>query len=98
MTELAIVTGRQPDQQVQFAAGELQRYISKLFGVTATIVPEAPPAEAVVFLDAVAAGLERPSDEQSFLLCRLAHNDRPALAAIGGSPTATLWAVYELVE
>ena len=98
MTELAIVTGGQPDQQVLFAAGELKRYVSKLFGVAAVVSPEAPSAEAVVFLDAAAAGLEQPSDEQSFLLCRLTHNDRPALAAIGGSPTATLWAVYELVE
>ena len=98
MTELAIATGPQPDQQVLFAANELQRYVSKLFGVTAVVSPEASPAEAVVFLDAATAGLERPSDEQSFLLRRLTHNDRPALAAIGGSPTATMWAVYELVE
>jgi len=120
MTKLAIVTGPQPDQQVRFAADELKRYVSQLFGATAVISPHALPAESVVFLDADAAGLqngdrsllrESPGghsgqkssdpflgDEQTFLLRRLTRNHGSALAAVGGSPVATLWAVYELVE
>ena len=98
MKTLSITTGQQPDEQIVFAASELKKYVSTLFGLPATISPDVQPADAVVFLDAASAGLQRPSDEQSFLLRRMEKDGRPALAAVGGSPTATMWAVYELVE
>src|SRR6185436_18165602 len=47
-----------------------------------------------------AEGIESipPLSNQGFLLRKTTCMKKPALAIIGGSPVATLWAVYELVE
>ena len=74
MTELAIVTGPRPDEQVLFAASELKRYVSRLFGVTPAISREPQSADSTVFLDADSAGVVQPKDEQTFLLLSLNHN------------------------
>lgn len=96
--DLTIVTGAAPDDIVRFAAGELTDYIDRLFGIKAEIRPTAGRSEAMIFLDAAQAGVKPPGEEQAFILRRLQRNGSAALAAVGGSPVATLWAVYDLVE
>src|SRR5437867_3042248 len=96
--ELLIVTGTQPAELVAFAAQELQRYVSKLFGLQATIAAKTGPADATILLDAEASGMQAPSDDQSFALRRFERGGHPFLLAVGDSPAATLWASYELVE
>ena len=101
MTDLQIVTGPNPEPLTAFAAAELARYARELFGVDASV--NARPAEAAarasVWLAADGTGLAVPDDAQSYTLRRFT---RPAggdhLLAAGGSPAATLWAVYELVR
>ena len=99
MTDLQIVTGPAPDSVTAFAAAELARYARELFGVAAAVGPRPGEASASVWLDGGGAGLAAPADPQSYLLRRFS---RPAggdhLLAAGGSPAATLWAVYELVR
>ena len=99
MADLQIVTGPAPDSLTTFAATELARYARDLYGVTAAVSARAAQATASVWLDGAAAGMAAPDDPQSFTLRRFS---RPAggdhLLAAGGSPAATLWAVYELVR
>ena len=99
MTDLQIVTGPAPDSVTAFAAAELARYARDLFGVAAAVGPRPGEASVSVWLDGGGAGLAAPADPQSYLLRRFS---RPAggdhLLAAGGSPAATLWAVYELVR
>ena len=99
MTDLQIVTGSNPDPIAAFAAAELARYARDLFGVAAAVNARPAAATASVWLDAGGSGLAVPDDPQSYTLRRFT---RPAggdhLLAAGGSPAATLWAVYELVR
>ena len=99
MTDLQIVTGSNPDPIAAFAAAELARYAGDLFGVAAAINTRPAAATASVWLDAGGSGLAVPDDPQSYTLRRFT---QPAggdhLLAAGGSPAATLWAVYELVR
>ncbi|MCY4377474.1 MAG: hypothetical protein OXC31_27260 [Spirochaetaceae bacterium] len=99
MTDLQIVTGPNPEPITAFAAAELARYARELFGVAAAVNARPAEATASVWLDADGSGLAVPDDPQTYTLRRFT---RPAggdhLLAAGGSPTATLWAVYELVR
>ena len=97
MDQLRIVTGPAPDPLVAFAADELTRYVDRLFGVQAEISAETRASEAVVYLDGAALAVHPPSDDQAFILRRLDDQSHDAFLAIGGSPVATLWAVYDLV-
>jgi hypothetical protein len=96
--QLSIVTGTTPSELVRFAAVELARYVERLFGIQSQIGPRPGPRGAAVFLDGAAAGITPPSNEQAFLLRHFQRDGVPAIAALGGSPVATLWAVYDLVE
>ena len=93
-----IVTGHAPDGLVRFAAEELASYLERLFQVESTVTAAAGPAEATVFLDAAAGGIEPPEPDEAFRLRYGTHAGHPALTAAGGSPRATLWAVYDLVQ
>ena len=102
-----VVIPPQADKLERFAASELQRYLVQLFGASVNLVP-APTASAdCVFLigavgrnSAPALGQEQfpPLTEQGFLLRTTRTANKPAMTIAGGSPAATLWAVYELVE
>ena len=83
---------------VSFAAGELRDYVDRLFGMRAKISPVPGGAEATIFLDAAAAGMTAPKEEQAFILRSFQREGHQALVAVGGSPVATMWAVYDLVE
>ena len=95
---LQIITGENPDPIISFAAEELKASARKLFDLEAEISPAETSSAAMIFLDAPAAGMDPPTDDQAIQLRRFARNDRPAFLATGGSPAATLWAVYDLVE
>ncbi len=95
---LLIVTGDAPADLVVFAAAELKRYVATLFGIQADIVPAIQPNETSIFLDAKSARMKPLADDQSVLLRRIEHDRKPAFIASGGSPMATLWAVYDLIE
>ncbi|MCX7427284.1 MAG: hypothetical protein NTW96_16855 [Planctomycetia bacterium] len=91
------------------AAGELCGYLKKLYGSN-SMPAENPGADAeIVFLigspttnPAVAKALGPGGwpevSDQGIVLKRADVDGKPALVVGGGSPKATLWAVYELVS
>ncbi len=91
----------------RFAGAELQRYLKRLFGVSARIVPKPTASANAVFLLGAATGPDIPSlskdslprlSHQGFLLRKTSISGKPAMVIVGGSPVATMWGVYELVE
>lgn len=90
----------------QYAASELQRYVERLFGVSARVMPTPEESADSMFFLATTDQLERMPNvgavpaltDQGFLLRTMPWNNKPALAIVGGSPEALLWGVYELVE
>jgi Glycosyl hydrolase family 67 N-terminus len=91
----------------RYAAAELQRYLARLFDLSANVVPSPTRQADHVFLlgtaghhPAVAAGAAAFPElsDQGFVLRTMPVDNRPSLAVVGGSPSATMWGVYELVE
>lgn len=104
---ITVVANPNADALAKFAGTELQRYLGQLFDTSVRV--EVEPSEAVDYLfymgvSGQTAGVECPIvplpelTEQGFLLRSMQWKNKPAMAVIGGSPVATLWAVYELVE
>ena len=105
----AIVVGSQAPELERYAARELRRYLSDLYGIQAvpltTISPEAdvnlilgsPGTNRSVSLLMGEQGWPQVSD-QGFVLKTVSWNGKPAVVVGGGSPAATLWAVYDLLE
>ncbi|MGZ5566133.1 MAG: alpha-glucuronidase family glycosyl hydrolase [Limisphaerales bacterium] len=93
----------QPDALAleKFAAQELARYISALFGETPTITNAFQSScDTLIVGNSTSNPLINPGDvpkltDQGFVLKPLKNG---AFLVGGGSPRATLWAVYELVE
>jgi hypothetical protein len=79
-----VVVARDATPIERFAADELRRYVARLF--------KTPPD--VQFL----VGNRPDVGEQCIVIKPAVHDSRPALFVGGGSPPATLWAVYELAE
>ena len=105
----SIVLGPEaPDLEV-FAAHELSRYLRELYGIQPELVralgtgsrfsillgnPQTNPA-----LQRISGHHTWPRvSDQGIVLKRVSGADREMLILGGGSPAATLWAVYELVE
>ncbi len=85
-----IVLAVSADPLERFAAQELQVYLKKLFDVEAPIAPK-PGGQGFIFrVGVVKEGL----GDQAILL----RTEGQTLTVGGGSPRATLWAVYELVQ
>jgi hypothetical protein len=103
-----VVGGNAPELE-RFAARELCDYLGKLFNIRVYPARSASASAAAVFLigspDTNAMvkqatqqkAFPRVSD-QGIVLRRTELAGHPALIVGGGSPRATLWAVYELVE
>ena len=94
LQQLQIVCRDRSDPLVRHAATELQRYARLLFGIHPALVdqPDAPciqlgPGDGVPELQ-----------DQDYVLRRTTRGGLDTLICAGGSPRATLWAVYELVE
>jgi len=107
--QLAVVIGPQPPELERLAAAELCGYLEKLFGVHLQPTDRVPETAAALFLvgqpatnpavrDATAGAPWPRLSAQGLVLRRVRCGGRPALLLGGGSPVATLWAVYELAE
>jgi hypothetical protein len=101
-----VVVGADAPRLERFAAQELAGQFKKLFDASITIsdkVPQEPqhlillgsPATNPAVNAAVGERWPKLTD-QGHLLHSVAHDDRKVLVVGGGSPVATLWAVYEL--
>lgn len=106
---IGIQIGPQANDLERYAADELAGYLRKLFRVDAKPATEPPAGADWILLvgtpqtnPAVAQALGSDGwpqvSEQGIVLKHARIHDHPALVIGGGSPAATLWAVYELVE
>ena len=108
-THVAVIVSENAPELERFAAEQLCDYLEKLFGVqtrpTSNVSVE---VEALFLVGSLGTdvGIQYtteqdafpPVSEQGFLLRRVQFQERSSLLVCGGSPRATLWAVYELVE
>ena len=102
-----IVVSADAAELEQFAAAELQRYLARLFNVASRIVPlPGETSDCVFFLGTskgsiggtLGAETFPPLSDQGFVLRSMKWKSKSVMAIVGGSPVATMWAVYELVE
>ncbi len=106
---VAIITGADAPPIEQFAADELAGYLTKLYRIEAARPTSPDGYRGTLFLIGSPStnshirkalghkGWPQISD-QGIVLKRVRYANLPALVIGGGSPAATLWAVYELVE
>ncbi|MCA9003226.1 MAG: hypothetical protein KDB61_14985, partial [Planctomycetes bacterium] len=106
---MGLIVGPDSSDLERYAADELVRYLRQLFQIGAAPTFERPNEAEVLLLigapetnPAIAealgdAGWPKLSD-QGVVLKRTQLNETPALVIGGGSPVATLWAVYTLAE
>jgi len=87
---VSIVVESDADPLIKFAADELKTYIEKIYGIDATIVSKASERGLSFNIKVVTKDLS----DQGILI--QPHDN--VLTIAGGSPQATLWAVYELVQ
>ena len=108
-TQVAVIVSENASELERFAAEQLCDYLETLFGVQTCPVSNVSTEAEVLFLvgnlNIDVTGQEArerspfpPLNEQGFILRRGQFQGRPSLMVRGGSPRATLWAVYELVE
>ena len=103
---VAVIVGKAAPQLEQFAASELSKQFGQLFDVNVKVVNALPQEASTLVLigspqtnPAVAAiiGENWPKlSEQGMVLRTISDKDETVLIVGGGSPQATLWAVYEL--
>ena len=106
---VCVVVGEDAPQLERFAAEELCRYLDRLYGLK--VQPTTAPAKSAEVTLLVGGPATNPATrtalgpdgwpevtDQGIVLKRATLDDKPALVVGGGSPRATLWAVYELVE
>ena len=108
-SRVSVVVGSGAPQLERFAARELRRYLYELYGTQARSqgspdpavdlnIPLGNPRTNPAILDTLGkAGWPQVSD-QGMVLRKVSAVGKPALVLGGGSPQATLWSVYELVE
>ncbi len=106
---IAIVVAPDAPPFERFAADQLTDYIKKVYGVDVGRLVDPSTRRGTLYLIgspktnphvAKALGTETwPNlSDQGIVIKRRKLNGQPALIVGGGSPLATLWAVYELVE
>lgn len=102
---VAVVTGLHAPETEKFAAKELCAYLNKLFGVQASPNDSIPATAKEIFLigspvtNPLIAKSDFPtSSDQGIVLRSTRAGKHPTLIVGGGSPRASLWAVYHLVE
>ena len=104
-----LIIGQDVDELEKFAASELQDYLQRLFGVCATLANSPGETAECRFIlgnlksnPVLAQALGEVNlpqlSEQGFLLRKTTFMDKPTMVIAGGSPVATMWGVYELVE
>jgi len=104
-----VVIGSAAPDLERFAATELCDYLAKLYGIPAYPDRSLSGLPEMVFLigsPQTNAAVRKATEhkvfpkvtDQGIVLRRAEYEGLPALIVGGGSPRATLWAVYELVE
>lgn len=107
--KVAVVVGSKVGKLERYAADELCGYLNKLYGIKTQPTTEVPDsAETMLLLGspqtnpAVAKALGQDGwpkvSDQGIVLKQVKLDDKPAIVVGGGSPVATMWAVYELAE
>ena len=94
-----------PDLE-HFAVRELRRYLSELYGIESHVTQSLTTAADVYLVignpstnPAIDRVLAWPQvSDQAMVLKQTMYEQRPMIILEGGSPSATLWAVYEYVE
>jgi hypothetical protein len=107
--QVDVVVGSNASDLERFAAKELCNYLAKLYEIHSTPARNASDSPDAVFLigsPETNASVKKATQEKTFpkvsdqgiVLQRTEFAGHPALIVGGGSPRATLWAVYELVQ
>ena len=106
---MAVVVGEKAPEVEQYAAAQLCDYLSKLFGiqtqpvtsltkgVNAILLVGSPKTNGLIKETAAASQFVNLGD-QGIVVERTSLAKQPAVVVGGGSPQATLWAAYELIE
>ncbi len=106
---VVVIVDATAPQLERYAAKELCDYLDKLYGFRTRPVETIPASADAVLLvgtPTTSSAISRAMgsepwpklSEQGLVLKRVWPEGKPALIVGGGSPQATLWAVYELVE
>ena len=109
ISRIAVVVGSRAEPLERYAANQLCEYLEKLYGIKTRPATELPVSAQVSLLVGsprtnphVAKALGEKGwpkvSDQGIVLKRANAQGERALVIGGGSPAATLWAVYELVE
>ena len=107
--KMGIVLGHDAPTLEQFAADQLCDYLGRLFNIKVQPTSSLPASAEIGLLvgtpetnSAVAEALGASGwpelSDQGIVLKRSTLAGKPVLVVGGGSPVATMWAVYELVE
>ena len=100
---VAVIIGQNAPELERFAASELCSYLDKLFAVKVSPTTTIDPSATAIFLIGNSASNPLVKNfpivsDQGVVIERAAGASRPTLIVGGGSPRATMWAVYELAE
>lgn len=106
---VVVIVGPEAPQLDVYAGTQLCGYLNKLFGVKVQPTTRVPDSATAIFLignpttnpTVRQATIHDPFpkvDDQGIVLRRTAFKGHPAMLVGGGSPKATLWAVYELAR
>ena len=106
---VAVVRGREAPPLEVYAAEQLCQYLHRLFGVKSRPATKISSRAEVLllvgtpqtnpFVEQALGSQPLPTlSDQGVVLRRTEVDKRPALLLTGGSPAATLWAVYALAE
>ncbi len=100
---VVVVVGEEASELDQFAADELVTQFERLFDVDMSVANSVPhDASSIVLIgnpdtNPALSGKDWPTiTDQGIVLKSIFIGNRPGLMVGGGSPAATLWAVYEL--
>ena len=99
---VSVIVGKNAPELERFAATELCGYLNKLFDVQTRPATELDAGHSPVFLIGSATTNSRiksfPKVGNQGIVIQNVAGARPTLIVGGGSPRATMWAVYELAE
>ena len=105
-SRVVVVIGPAAPELEKLAASELQQQFQRLFDVDVAVSTEKPADRSLLVLvgspatnpaiKKLAGNVWPKVSDQGLVIRSLAGGEQPALVVGGGSPVATLWAVYEL--
>src|SRR5205809_7807761 len=99
LAEVTLVVSEAAPFLEDLAARELQRYLLLLTGSYRPITTSPPSNGPLVLVGAGASGRAAEGlADQEILVQTMEREGQPALVVTGGSPAATQWAVYALLE